>query len=165
MWGFFFPIVANHSCSASEFTCVNNAPPLRRCIPRAWVCDGDADCSDAYDEHQNCTRRPCLENEFTCSNGLCIRNTYRSVRIVWGCFFEYIRPVGAGRGGEPPRAREPTHCQLAFQGTTCGVVYVHSCQSACSQLGLCLSGDFNRQRPSLSLCPLHAPLGNLCFQP
>lgn len=50
---------------------------MRRCIPRAWVCDGDADCSDAYDEHQNCTRRSCSANEFTCNNGLCIRNSYR----------------------------------------------------------------------------------------
>lgn len=70
---------ANRNCTAAEFTCANNQPPLRRCIPRAWVCDGDADCSDALDEHQNCTRRSCTENEFTCSNGLCIRNTYRFV--------------------------------------------------------------------------------------
>uniref|UniRef100_A0A8C0IK70 Low-density lipoprotein receptor-related protein 2 n=1 Tax=Chelonoidis abingdonii TaxID=106734 RepID=A0A8C0IK70_CHEAB len=71
---------ANHSCTATEFTCVNNRPPLRRCIPQVWVCDGDADCSDAYDEHQNCTRRSCTENEFTCNNGLCIRNSYRCDR-------------------------------------------------------------------------------------
>lgn len=70
---------ANRNCTAAEFTCTNNRPPLRRCIPRAWICDGDADCSDALDEHQNCTRRSCTENEFTCSNGLCIRNTYRFV--------------------------------------------------------------------------------------
>lgn len=70
---------ANRNCTAAEFMCANNQPPLRRCIPRAWVCDGDADCSDALDEHQNCTRRSCTENEFTCSNGLCIRNTYRFV--------------------------------------------------------------------------------------
>lgn len=70
---------ANRNCTAAEFTCANNRPPLRRCIPRSWICDGDADCSDAFDEHQNCTRRSCTENEFTCSNGLCIRNTYRFV--------------------------------------------------------------------------------------
>ncbi|XP_027721928.1 low-density lipoprotein receptor-related protein 2 isoform X3 [Vombatus ursinus] len=71
---------ADRNCSLSEFTCINNQPPLRRCIPRAWICDGDADCSDAYDEHQNCTRRSCTENEFTCGNGLCIRNSYRCDR-------------------------------------------------------------------------------------
>ncbi len=68
---------ANRSCSPQEFTCINNRPPQRKCIPRDWVCDGDADCSDAYDEHQNCTRRSCSANEFTCSNGLCIRSSYR----------------------------------------------------------------------------------------
>ncbi|NXN98396.1 LRP2 protein, partial [Rhinopomastus cyanomelas] len=71
---------ANRNCTAAEFMCANNRPPLRRCIPQAWVCDGDADCSDAFDEHQNCTRRPCTENEFSCSNGLCIQNTYRCDR-------------------------------------------------------------------------------------
>lgn len=76
---------ANRNCTAAEFTCANNRPPLRRCIPRAWVCDGDADCSDALDEHQNCTRRSCTENEFTCSNGLCIRNTYRFVTTQSSC--------------------------------------------------------------------------------
>ncbi|XP_069472259.1 low-density lipoprotein receptor-related protein 2 isoform X2 [Ambystoma mexicanum] len=70
----------SRNCTAAEFTCVNNRPPMRRCIPRGWVCDGDADCSDAYDEHQNCTRRSCGENEFTCSNGLCVRNSYRCDR-------------------------------------------------------------------------------------
>ncbi|XP_068936741.1 low-density lipoprotein receptor-related protein 2 isoform X2 [Petaurus breviceps papuanus] len=71
---------ADRNCTRSEFMCVNNQPPLRRCIPRAWICDGDADCSDAYDEHQNCTRRSCTENEFTCGNGLCVRNSYRCDR-------------------------------------------------------------------------------------
>ncbi|KAM9664148.1 low-density lipoprotein receptor-related protein 2 [Trichechus inunguis] len=70
----------NHTCASYEFFCVNSVPPSRRCIPQAWVCDGDADCSDAYDEHQNCTRRSCSANEFTCNNGLCIRNSYRCDR-------------------------------------------------------------------------------------
>lgn len=73
---FFFPL-ANRTCSGAEFTCVNNQPPQRKCIPHDWVCDGDADCADALDEHQNCTRRSCGINEFTCSNGLCIRSSYR----------------------------------------------------------------------------------------
>lgn len=78
-WIFFFPllILANRTCTATEFTCANNRPPQRKCIPRDWVCDGDADCADALDEHQNCTRRPCGANEFTCSNGLCVRSSYR----------------------------------------------------------------------------------------
>ncbi|MED6276189.1 Low-density lipoprotein receptor- protein 2 [Characodon lateralis] len=71
---------ANRTCSSTEFTCVNNQPPQRKCIPRDWVCDGDADCADALDEHQNCTRRSCGINDFTCSNGLCIRSSYRCDR-------------------------------------------------------------------------------------
>lgn len=71
---------ANRTCSRTEFTCVNNQPPQRKCIPRDWVCDGDADCADALDEHQNCTRSSCGINEFTCSNGLCIRTSYRFER-------------------------------------------------------------------------------------
>ncbi|CAB1328475.1 unnamed protein product, partial [Coregonus sp. 'balchen'] len=71
---------SNRTCSALEFTCVNNQGPQRKCIPRGWVCDGDADCADALDEHQNCTRRSCGVNEFTCSNGLCIRSSYRCDR-------------------------------------------------------------------------------------
>uniref|UniRef100_A0A8C5R8Z0 Uncharacterized protein n=1 Tax=Leptobrachium leishanense TaxID=445787 RepID=A0A8C5R8Z0_9ANUR len=53
---------SNRSCAPTEFTCINNRPPDRRCIPQSWVCDGDSDCSDAYDEHQNCTRASCAVN-------------------------------------------------------------------------------------------------------
>lgn len=73
----FFLLSANRVCTSAEFTCANNQPPQRKCIPRDWVCDGDADCADALDEHQNCTRRSCGVNEFTCNNGLCIRSSYR----------------------------------------------------------------------------------------
>ncbi|XP_028846293.1 low-density lipoprotein receptor-related protein 2a isoform X3 [Denticeps clupeoides] len=71
---------ANRTCSATEFTCIHNRAPQRKCIPRDWVCDGDADCADAYDEHQNCTRRSCGAHEFACSNGLCVRSSYRCDR-------------------------------------------------------------------------------------
>lgn len=90
---------ANRSCAPTEFTCINNRPPDRRCIPQNWVCDGDSDCSDAYDEHQNCTRRSCTSTEFTCSNGLCIRNSFRYVEAWFMigtesvCFFPKTRIV------------------------------------------------------------------------
>lgn len=70
-----------HNCSSSEFLCVNNMPPSRRCIPQSWVCDGDMDCADGYDERQNCTRGSCSENDFTCSNGQCVPDSYRWMGI------------------------------------------------------------------------------------
>ena len=35
-----------HSCTASEFQCVES----NLCIPRIWTCDGQRDCSDGSDE-------------------------------------------------------------------------------------------------------------------
>uniref|UniRef100_A0A8C5B335 Low-density lipoprotein receptor-related protein 2 n=1 Tax=Gadus morhua TaxID=8049 RepID=A0A8C5B335_GADMO len=67
------------TCSPEQFRC-DDGRCIRPCVPRDWVCDGEADCSDALDEHQNCTRRDCGEDEFGCTNGLCIRSSYRSDR-------------------------------------------------------------------------------------
>ena len=35
-------------CHHSEFDCASEP---RTCIPKAWVCDGEADCENATDEH------------------------------------------------------------------------------------------------------------------
>ncbi|KAL0271000.1 UNVERIFIED_CONTAM: hypothetical protein PYX00_008246 [Menopon gallinae] len=55
-----------------DFTCRN-----LRCIPKAWVCDGDDDCLDNSDEEQNCTKPTCGVNEFQCSSGKCIPSTFK----------------------------------------------------------------------------------------
>lgn len=70
-------VSALRNCSAFQFACRNDRPPRRRCIPQSWVCDGDADCGDALDELQNCTRRSCSAGEFTCANGRCIMQSFR----------------------------------------------------------------------------------------
>lgn len=55
-----------------DFTCRN-----QRCIPKAWVCDGDDDCLDNSDEEQNCTKPTCSINEFQCTSGRCIPATFK----------------------------------------------------------------------------------------
>lgn len=42
---FFF--AENKTCSADEFTCKNNEG---ECVPLAWMCDQNNDCSDGSDE-------------------------------------------------------------------------------------------------------------------
>ncbi|XP_072038178.1 uncharacterized protein [Amphiura filiformis] len=58
-------------CSSDEFTC--SAPLSRRCIKDFEQCDGFPDCADAADE-LNCQDAPC--DEFVCSNGVCVPETY-----------------------------------------------------------------------------------------
>ncbi|CAH1397949.1 unnamed protein product [Nezara viridula] len=55
-----------------DFTCNN-----QRCVPKAWVCDGDDDCLDNSDEEQNCTKPTCAPSDFQCASGRCISHTFR----------------------------------------------------------------------------------------
>ncbi|XP_046995596.1 low-density lipoprotein receptor-related protein 2 [Schistocerca americana] len=55
-----------------DFTCNN-----QRCVPKAWVCDGDDDCLDNSDEEQNCSKPTCGAGEFQCKTGRCIPMSFK----------------------------------------------------------------------------------------
>ncbi|CAL1298848.1 unnamed protein product [Larinioides sclopetarius] len=60
------------ACSRTEATCQNG-----ECIPRAYACDGDFDCTDRSDE-QNCDYQyQCQPNEFQCDNKKCVLKVWR----------------------------------------------------------------------------------------
>lgn len=48
--------VFNNTCDSKEFMCQN-----QQCIPKQFVCDHDADCSDGSDESPECGKLAALD--------------------------------------------------------------------------------------------------------
>lgn len=69
-----------------DFTCNN-----MRCIPKAWVCDGDDDCLDNSDEEQNCTSNEIYSRQQT-RPGLT-----ENVFLFFSCPFGYRTHLRSGR--------------------------------------------------------------------
>ncbi|GFS51261.1 basement membrane-specific heparan sulfate proteoglycan core protein [Trichonephila inaurata madagascariensis] len=60
------------ACSRTEATCQNG-----ECIPRAYACDGDFDCTDRSDELNCDYQYQCQPNEFQCDNKKCVLKVWR----------------------------------------------------------------------------------------
>ncbi|XP_014662216.1 PREDICTED: basement membrane-specific heparan sulfate proteoglycan core protein-like [Priapulus caudatus] len=61
-----------YNCAETESTCSDG-----QCIPRDYLCDGEADCKDGSDEASCVKADQCEPNEFQCNNGRCIQKIWR----------------------------------------------------------------------------------------
>merc|ERR1712212_106744 len=62
-----FALTSARSCRSTEFSCGNG-----KCIPQAFINDGDNDCGDMSDEGASCN-----SNQFVCANNRCITRAFR----------------------------------------------------------------------------------------
>ncbi|KAF4523622.1 hypothetical protein B566_EDAN010131, partial [Ephemera danica] len=51
-------------------------PSSGTCISREWLCDGDDDCGDFWDEASCGFNMNCTVGEFGCDNGLCVQQEW-----------------------------------------------------------------------------------------
>lgn len=59
-------------CEPNEQECQrhNNRDPVKKCVPVHWVCDGENDCGNDWDEAQNCqVGVGCAKTLFQCDDG------------------------------------------------------------------------------------------------
>ncbi|XP_053638851.2 low-density lipoprotein receptor-related protein 1B-like isoform X3 [Cherax quadricarinatus] len=67
------PVAPEVYCYEGMFQCSPNSP----CIPEAWKCDGENDCSDGSDE-ENCYQFTCPEDKLQCpGHEICILASWR----------------------------------------------------------------------------------------
>ena len=65
-----FSFSETRKCNGTDHRCNSG-----RCIPRSWVCDGENDCGDDFEEsaENGCLESfKCLTTHFQCLNGECI---------------------------------------------------------------------------------------------
>merc|ERR1712212_286559 len=62
-----FSLANARACRSTEFSCANG-----KCIPQAFINDGDNDCGDRSDEGASCN-----SNQFVCADSGCITRAFR----------------------------------------------------------------------------------------
>lgn len=64
------------SCPPGQFACPTTTEGPNACLPKAFLCDGQAQCIDGYDE-VDCEKPTCEDGEFRClTGGRCVPKRY-----------------------------------------------------------------------------------------
>ena len=72
LFNFLASLAPDQCDSEKQFQCQSSGI----CIPRAWHCDGTADCDDESDEPPTCGKVDCQQGYFKCNNSHCIFKAY-----------------------------------------------------------------------------------------